>query len=350
MPEPFWADFENAPHIPVLLPLVKDLRSRGYEPLMTARDFSFTTALVRRYGLPARILGRGSASGSPLAKALRVAQRVVLLVRAMAPHRRAIRFTLAHASRSQLIAARLLGIPSVSLEDYEHSSQFHNGLSTYLLVPEPIPFSAFPRNRGEILHYPGIKEEIYLCEESLPEVDPREVPLDPDRVNVLFRPEGSTAHYRSPEGEALQESLLRHLGGRAEANLLVYPRDPAQQTRIETMLRGGKARFAFPSVTAGPSVVASVDLVVGGGGTMTREAAVLGIPSCSFFQGRWGAVDLHLEARGLLVRLKGPEDIALVHLEKRTAPPRRVSRHALEFLCDLLDRIGSAPRGGRVCT
>ncbi len=37
-----------------------------------------------------------------------------------------------------------------------------------------------------------------------------------------------------------------------------------------------------------------MDLVIGGGGTMTREAAVLGVPAYTYFAGKWGAVDQYL--------------------------------------------------------
>jgi predicted glycosyltransferase len=53
----------------------------------------------------------------------------------------------------------------------------------------------------------------------------------------------------------------------------------------------------------------SADLVVGGGGTMTREAALLGTPTLSLFAGRLAAVDRWLEERGLLRRLERAEDV-----------------------------------------
>ncbi len=337
-----WVDFENAPHIPVLLPIVQELQSRGYTAVMTSRKFSFTGGLIEKHGLPARMMGRGSSSASSLAKALRVAQRVVSLVRYIHPRRREITFSLAHASRSQLIAAYLMNITSVSLEDYEHSSQFHNGLSTYLLVPGPIPASSFPRNKGEIVHYPGIKEEIYLCGAGgvpLPEI----TGASRERVRVLFRPEGRTAHYRSPASQELQRAILTALASSERAHLLIYPRDDVQKGEILGLLKNGKAGFSFPPLVNAADLMASVDLVAGGGGTMTREASVLGVPSYSFFSGRWGAVDRFLEERGDLVGLRSPEDIARIRMEKKLTPLRQVSPAARDFVTGFLQ--GIKPRG-----
>ena len=43
---------------------------------------------------------------------------------------------------------------------------------------------------------------------------------------------------------------------------------------------------------------------------MTREAAVLGVPSGSFFMGREGMVDEHLASLGRLVRIRTVESAA----------------------------------------
>ena len=46
--------------------------------------------------------------------------------------------------------------------------------------------------------------------------------------------------------------------------------------------------------------------MISGGGTMTREAAVLGVPSYSFFRGREGQVDAWLESPSLRLLPEGP--------------------------------------------
>jgi predicted glycosyltransferase len=53
-----------------------------------------------------------------------------------------------------------------------------------------------------------------------------------------------------------------------------------------------------------------MDVVISGGGTMTREAAIMGVPSYSFFRGRDGMVDEALAKAGQLVLLTKPEEAA----------------------------------------
>jgi predicted glycosyltransferase len=68
------------------------------------------------------------------------------------------------------------------------------------------------------------------------------------------------------------------------------------------------------------SLMHAADLVLGAGGTMTREAALLGIPTLSLFAGKQPAVDRWLEQKGLLRRIRSATEA--VPVERRSADPR----------------------------
>jgi uncharacterized protein len=61
----------------------------------------------------------------------------------------------------------------------------------------------------------------------------------------------------------------------------------------------------------GRSLVAFADVLVSAGGTMNREAAVLGTPVWSIFEGRLGAVDEALAREGRLRFLRSPDEIVV---------------------------------------
>ena len=61
----------------------------------------------------------------------------------------------------------------------------------------------------------------------------------------------------------------------------------------------------------GRSLVVFADLLVSAGGTMNREAAVLGTPVWSIFEGRLGAVDEALLREGRLRKLEDPDQIEI---------------------------------------
>ena len=60
------------------------------------------------------------------------------------------------------------------------------------------------------------------------------------------------------------------------------------------------------------SLLYAADLVIGAGGTMTREAALLGVPTFSVFAGKSPAVDQALQDRGRLQQLTQPDQVAAV--------------------------------------
>jgi predicted glycosyltransferase len=64
--------------------------------------------------------------------------------------------------------------------------------------------------------------------------------------------------------------------------------------------------------------------MIGAGGTMTREAALMGIPTWTVFAGRRPAVDIWLERERMLARLTRAEQ--LTRLTPRAASPRTPSQ------------------------
>ena len=65
-------------------------------------------------------------------------------------------------------------------------------------------------------------------------------------------------------------------------------------------------------------------MVISAGGSMNREAAVLGTPAYSIYAGKLAAVDRALVAEGKLTLLRTPADVAALTLGKKQGgtPPR----------------------------
>ena len=73
----------------------------------------------------------------------------------------------------------------------------------------------------------------------------------------------------------------------------------------------------------GGSLVAGADLVVSAGGTMNREAVVLGTPVYTTFAGRLGGVDERLVGEGRLRPLESAGDVVLERKPAALAERRR---------------------------
>jgi predicted glycosyltransferase len=233
-----------------------------------------------------------------------------------------------HNSYSQIVAARLAGVPVVTAMDFEHQPANHLAfrLAGTILVPDVMPRDAIARHgarNGKVRAYPGLKEELYLGDfEPDGDVVRRvQVERGDETVLVVVRTPPSRALYHrfdNPLFPGVLEALGRQPGVRAVA----LARHPEQRAAIGAL--------GFENVTVPDSAVDSrsltyaADLVIGAGGTMTREAALMGVPTLSAFAGRRPAVDAALEAAGRLRRLEHVDQVARV--EPRPQPPEPVER------------------------
>jgi uncharacterized protein len=339
-----WVDLTNTAHVIVLRPLVELLERAGHEVAITARPLSHTLELLEDWGHPHSVLGRHGGAGR-LGKARAAAERTAQMVRF--GRGRGFDGALAHGSTDLPVACRLLGLPNTTMFDYEWAVLQHhlNGrLATRVLVPEAIPadrLSRYGMRPPKLVHYPGLKEEYYLHDF---EPDPgvlAELGLDRDRLLCVVRTAPSYALYLGGSENPLLPRLLQRLSRREEAQTVVLPRTPQQASAVEALQLPGVV-VARRAVDA-RSLVAFADALVSAGGTMNREAAVLGTPVWSIYEGRPGAVDEHLMRQGRLRPLHDPEAVTLAR-KPRDAVAARVRRDPAQLLALALPGVSAAPR------
>jgi uncharacterized protein len=300
-----WFDADNAPHVLVMKPIAMELVKRGHEVFFTARDRSSTCELLDLYGLPYHRVGGGSVKSGTgrMAATLKRAVRLVAMVRPMKPD-----LSFGHGSRSLPIASWLLGVPTVTMYDYEWVNPLiFNRFCSAILLPEVIgPDRAREAgiNLRKVRFFPGLKEELYLSGQVFRDSPSQVGELTGGKPYILLRPPAVTAHYHNPMSEIIFEALLENLSDRPELSVVMIPRSRSDPSTAKAIERGAR----IPDrVFDGPELVWNARFVAGGGGTMTREAAVLGVPSASFFMGHKGRVDEHLESLGRLIFLENAE-------------------------------------------
>ena len=90
------------------------------------------------------------------------------------------------------------------------------------------------------------------------------------------------------------------------------------------------------------SLMAHSDAVVGGGGTMTREAAIIGTPAYSVFAGKLGAIDAALERDGKLTILRTIEEVRDLRFEKnvRAFPSNSTDARTGEVILQQIITLG----------
>jgi uncharacterized protein len=342
-----WIDLSNSPHPLLFTPIGRELERRGHTVLVTARDNAQTLELARERWNNVEAIG-GPSPRSRVAKAAAVARRVRDLREWATTARPDV--ALSHNSYAQIAAARSLGIRAVTAMDYEHQPSNHLAfrLAHRILLPEALPLRTV-RMQGarppKVRRYPGLKEQIYLGDF---EPDPNilacvGIDREPETVVVALRgpPVGALYHQF---GNPLFAELLKELAARSQVCCVVLTRTDEQRATVECL----NGNFVAPtSAIDSRSLLYASDLFIGADGTMTREAALLGVPTLTIYAGRPPAVELWLERQGLLSRqtssdLDGPRPRT-----KAPTSPERL-REQGNALVDLFveETLGTAIRGG----
>lgn len=305
-----WIDLANSPHPLLFEPVGRLLEDLGHEVVVTARDNAQTVELARVAWPAVEVVG-GASPRSRAGKVAALADRVRLLRRFAIRARPQV--ALSHNSYAQVVAARTLGIPAVTAMDYEHQPANHVAfrLASVILLPKALRGSEVV-DQGATLaktrYYDGLKEELYLGEFT---PDPGVLErLGVERSDgarlVVARTAPSRAAYHRFENP-LFVNVLELLEAEDGVHCVVLPRH-RDERELLTAIGGGRLIVPRAAVDS-RSLMAAADLFVGAGGTMTREAALLGIPTLTLFGGRPAAVDRWLEQQGLLRRLERAEDV-----------------------------------------
>jgi hypothetical protein len=209
--------------------------------------------------------------------------------------------------------------------DYEWARLQHElncRLATRVLVPDAIPaerLEPYGARPPKLVQYPGLKEEYYLGDFEPDESVLGELGLDSSGVIAVVRTAPSYALYLGGSENELLPQVLRGLLDE-EAQVVVLARTDDQRRALREL----DASLIVPEhAVDGRSLAALADLVVSAGGTMIREAAVLGTPVWSIFEGRLGAVDELLIAEGRVHFLRDPAELVV---EKAPAVRERRGR------------------------
>ena len=334
MPRPVrvWVDFTNTAHVLVLRPLVEAMKADGHEVELTARPLSHTVELLEDWGHPHTVLGRYGGV-ERLAKVRAGTRRIARMV----AFGRARRFdcALAHGSTDLPVACRALGIPNATMFDYEWASAQHHlncRLASRVLMPDAIPARRVRRYgaRGrKLVRYPGLKEEYYLAGFHPDAAVLDELGVDRSLALCVVRTAPAYALYLGGSENPLLPGVLRRLEAQADVQTVVLTRTPAQADALAAL---GLERLIVPRrAVDGRSLVAFADVLVSAGGTMNREAAVMGTPVWSMFEGRMGAVDEMLVRQGRLRVLRAPEEIVVTRKPAGAASDRQ-RRDPVELL------------------
>jgi predicted glycosyltransferase len=151
-----------------------------------------------------------------------------------------------------------------------------------------------------VWRYDGFKEEVYLHELEPDPGVPARLGISEEQPFVVARPSPRGATYHQ-HGNPVFDQAVRELVGRTDAKVVMIARRDAD---LAPYLDEFGDRVVAPSEPVdGPSLLFFARALVGAGGTMNREAALLGTPVVSLYAGALGAVDRRLIEQGRVHRV-----------------------------------------------
>jgi predicted glycosyltransferase len=287
-----WIDICHPPQAVFYVPIVRALKQRGYTILVTVQENRESFELLNNAGIP--FVPAGKKFGRN-----RILKTWGLL-------------------RRSIDLCRVLKIPNVAIGDNEHTDWFFAKFSGKLILPEAIPVWAIRVPVNRVHRLKGLKEEAYL-NDFVP--DPyfiRKQGWNASWVIATLRPPARQAQYHHAFTETLFHLLVAKLMSVKNVRIVFLAGSRADVESLLDRFPGIRRRLIVPErVLDGLNLLYHSDAVFSGGGTMSREAALLGIPAYSYFQGISLAVDRSLVRKGKLRMIRNENDIANLSLKKR---------------------------------
>jgi predicted glycosyltransferase len=318
-----WIDIDNSPHVPLFAPVIRELEKRGHSVFVTTREYAQTIELLEKSGIPFKKVGE-HAGKSTFKKIVNVLRRAYELRKAVAAFKPDA--AVSHGSRAQSIACKIGGIPKLLLFDYEWTEMqiFKRCVKTMacpdVLSDEILLKAGLPLEK--ITKYKGLKEEIYLPLFQPDATFRHSLKIPDDKIFVVIRPSSMTSNYHDSKSEEILKELLDKIGKSSDVTALVTPRTEVDRKFIHRYISENGisnvqiAEKALP----GMQLLYWADVVVSGGGTMNREAVLLGTPTYSIFTGTRPGVDSYLEKHGLLKFIEEPEGVEKIRFLKKNFP------------------------------
>lgn len=295
-----WFDISNSPQVLLFDYLIKDLKNNGHNIIITSRPLANTINLLSQKNINHTIIGKHYGK-SIIRKIIGFPIRVFQLYNFLKKFK--IDLAVSQSSFHSPLVAKLLRVPSIYTNDNEYALGNYLGFlfAKKILIPSNFSLNKYFVNNNisdKIIRYPGIKEGIYLWNKKSLLFNNRNNILSKNELitTIYIRPEPQTAQYYTGKINFL-DNLIQDLQYIYKVIILV--RNPDQYIHY-TLPKFYKSYTPYNPLNF-DEIAIDCNLFIGAGGTMTRELALLGIPTISVYQDMLLEVDKLLIEKNLLI-------------------------------------------------
>lgn len=329
-----WIDITNTPQVNVLLPVIKHLGSK-HELIITARDFSETVPLLKKYGIQHTTIGEYKGKNR-LMKVYGMAVRLVFLLFKLPSYDLALSW----GGNYTAAISKIRGKKSVVFSDNDIS---YKGIAykyaDFFILPAGFITTklveTYKVKPNQIKVFEGFKEDIYVADFQPNPDFLNEIPF---KEFITIRPENLKASYVPSDSVTIVPQLFEAL---KEYNILFIPRYEEEKEYA----KGFSNIYIAQKVLSGLDVCYYSSVMLTGAGTFAREAALLGTPAVSFFPGKvFLNVDEIMIEKAWMLKSRNVAEIAeyVKNAQKqneRTTRSKQVQKQVLGILDDIISQV-----------
>lgn len=339
-----WFDALTPKQLLLFHSLKDEFEGRGVEVWFTSRDYEQVLPLIRMLNVDAEIVGEfggGSLRGKLEASILR-SKKLFKSVCREKPDA-----AISGGSPESARIAYGLGFPHFCISDSPHSPVFPLCLpiTELLFSPWVIRFEEWSKHgiaRSHVRYYRALDPVFWLTDSSPKKSVLRDLRLEEDQYVLVRLPEVLASYLLRVENASSSRimSFVRELPSVFPGRKIVVMTRHSGQAKVFRRL--GKKILLIDRVLDGTNLVRFSSLFIGGGGTMTQEAALLGVPAISIFAGPRLTVVEYLRRKGLVAHFSDLK-LALKHLQRISVNMEELAQKQKK-LCRSLWRVMSDPK------
>ncbi|MBM3898234.1 MAG: DUF354 domain-containing protein [Thaumarchaeota archaeon] len=309
-----WVDILTPKQALFFEPLIKELSLKN-DVLVTSRKYREVELIMEKRGIAGHFIGEHG--GKDLyRKLVASAERIRKLADLVSKEEPDI--AVSFSSPECCRVAFGLGIKNYCITDSPHAAAVARltvPLCDELFTPWVIPTRAWTKYgiaANNITKYRALDPAAWLKRVDRSKRRP-EVKVEKGKKTIVVRLEESFAAYlletsnkKQTQGYQLLAKLVKEF---SNCNIVALGRYSEQ---IEILQKNFDNKIIVPdNIVDGIPLLMNCDIFIGMGGTMTAEAALLGVPTVSFFRGTYD-IERFLIRKGLVLKPKNVDDVVKV--------------------------------------
>ena len=336
-----WIDISNTPHVLFFRGFIKKIET-DHKILITCREHAEIIPLLKKYNIKYRVVGKHEGRGK-INKIFGLIKRNFKLIPIVSKFKPDISFSCGSPYAAQ--TSFLLRVPHIAIMDNETAK-----ISNYLtipfckkvIIPKVIPKKLISRyiiKQKSIIQYNGFKEMAYLENFKPDKTVLKHLNLKKSDKIALIRSELLTAlYYRDNKKTPLTYEIIKYLSENTNYKIVFLAR-----TNKERKIFKNYKNVITPNSIDTPSLMHYSKFVISGGGTMNREACILGIPAITTYPLKTMlCVDRYFVKNGYMLHIKKLDDFKKI-LNKKTIKKinKNMLKNPLNSLYKIIQTYGS---------